>query len=276
MKTYRNTVLILIAGLIIAGVARVNASGSDTIGAGGHSSPESYPGMQLAWRDEFNGKELDPRYWSHETGTGGWGNDGLQYYREENTQVRDGYLVITARQELFEESLYTSSRIVTRGKRELRYGRIDIRALLPEGQGISPVLRMLGSTTPRSGRPVAGEIDIMEMIGGQGRENTVHGTLRWTQDGGHKYEGGSVSLPRGKFSDQFHVFSILWDESSIRWLVDGYSYLEFDTVPPEFNAFREDFYLLFNLAIGGRRPGAPDASTTFPQRLVVDYVRVFH
>lgn len=247
------------------------------IGAGGHASPESYPGMELVWREEFDGGTLDNRNWSHETGTGrnGWGNGELQYYREENARVEDGYLVITAREETFEDSRYTSSRIVTRDKHDFRFGRIDIRALLPEGQGIWPALWMLGSSTDRGRWPGAGEIDIMEMIGGQGRENTIHGTLHWARDGGHVYEGGSLSLPAGTFNDQFHVFSLVWRETSIQWLVDGLPFLELDTAGKEFDVFREDFYLLINLAVGGHWPGAPDESTRFPQRLAVDYIRVF-
>lgn len=273
----RILIFVVFTGCAPAAVSDEQAADAQLISAGGHRSPESYPGMSLVWRDEFNGVQLDRQNWEHETGTGhdGWGNGELQYYRPENTHLQGGYLVIMARQEPFEGSSYTSSRIVTRGKYEFRHGRVDIRAKLPEGQGIWPALWMLGSSMKREGWPAAGEIDIMEMIGGQGRENTVHGTLHWAQDGGRNYEGGSISLPIGTFSDQFHVFSIEWDEASIRWLVDDYPYLELDTGAPEFDVFRRDFYLLINLAVGGRLPGSPDSTTSFPQRFIVDYVRVF-
>ena len=267
----------MFAGYAAAAFSGETVADNQSVSAGGHRSPESYPGMSLVWRDEFSGTQLDRQNWRYETGTGhnGWGNGELQYYRPENTQVQGGYLVITVRQEPFEGSNYTSSRIATHGKREFRHGRIDIRAKLPEGQGIWPALRMLGYSMEREGWPAAGEIDIMEMIGGQGRENTVSGTLHWAQDGGRNYEGGSISLPIGTFSDQFHVFSIEWGESSIRWLVDDYPYLELDTGASELDVFRRDFYLLINLAVGGRLAGSPDSSTSFPQRFIVDYVRVF-
>ena len=271
------TRLVLLA-VLLAGVAGIVAADDfPGISAGGYTSPDHYEGMTLVWRDEFDGDMLDFNSWEHETGTGsdGWGNEELQYYRPENTRVRDGYLVITAREEAFGGSNYTSSRIVSRGKVTARFGRVDIRAKLPEGQGIWPALWMLGATTERIGWPVAGEIDIMEMVGGQGRESTVHGTLHWSNKREHRYEGGSVTLPSGDFSDQFHVFSIAWDETVINWMVDGMSYFQVNIASPEFDAFREEFYLLINLAVGGKWPGNPDASTSFPQHLAVDYIRVF-
>ena len=264
------------AAAILVLASPILADGPE-ISIGGHISPESYPGMSLAWRDEFSGNHLDSRTWSHETGTGrkGWGNNELQYYRPENTQVKDGFLVITAQSGEHQDSAYTSSRIVTRGRQEFRYGRIDVRALLPEGQGIWPAVRMLGASMPDQGWPSAGEIDIVEMVGGDGRENTVHGTLHWGRGGGHFYEGGAITLPAGKYGDYFHVFSVVWDETSIRWLVDDFLYFEKSLAGTDFDAFREPFYLLVNLAVGGDWPGSPDQTTQFPQHLVVDYIRIF-
>ncbi len=255
----------------------VRADDVPAIPAGGHTSPDRYEGMTLVWREEFEGDMLDYGTWSHETGTGanGWGNGELQYYREQNTRVGDGYLVITAKKEEFGGLGYTSSRIVSRGNVTVGFGRIDIRAKLPRGQGIWPALWMLGASTGRVGWPMAGEIDIMEMVGGQGRENTVHGSLHWANAREHRYESSSVTLPSGDFSDQFHVYSVVWDRTAIRWLVDGMSYFEMNIAAPEFDAFRQEFYLLVNLAVGGDWPGSPDGSTPFPQHLVVDYIRLF-
>lgn len=268
----------ILAGLFALLLTRAVQADGPGFSIGGHTSPESYPGMTLAWREEFIGSSLDNRNWQHETGTGaeGWGNNERQYYQPENTEVRDGFLIITARHEDVGGRQYTSSRIVTRGRQAFRYGRIDIRAKLPGGQGIWPAFWMLGSSMDQVGWPAAGEIGIMELIGGQGRENTVHGTLHWRQDGGHLYEGGAITLPSGDFSDQFHVFSVVWNESSIRWLVDGHGYLEQDISGRAFDAFRQPFYLLVNLAVGGDWPGDPDDTTRFPQRLIVDYIRFFH
>lgn len=270
------SLIFVLAGLLPA-VAPCDSPGHTEVGIGGHASPESYPGMTLAWREEFDGPTLDPGRWKHETGPGGTGQGSVsrQYYRPENTTLDDGFLIITARKERFDGHEFTASRIVTRGLRDFRFGRIDIRARLPKGQGMWPSFRLLGVPTGPAGRPAGGEIDIMELIGGRGRENTVFGTLRWRQQGGLVYEGGSYTLPDGDFTEQFHVFSIVWSETSIRWLVDGQPFLEQAISEPALAAFHEPFYLEIGLAVGGERPGAPDPTTRFPQRLVVDYIRLF-
>lgn len=243
----------------------------------GATSATSYPNMTLAWADEFDGKSLNTDHWAFETGNGsnGWGNNELQFYRTENTSIQDGHLVITAKKEAFGGKEYTSSRIITKGKKEFRYGRIDIRAALPKGQGIWPALWMLGANYQTVSWPACGEIDIMEMIGGNSRENTVHGTVHWQNTGQHAFYGGKTTLPSGTFSDQFAVYSIIWDATSIRWLVDNKQYHVIDTTPAELDEFRRSFFFIFNVAVGGTWPGAPNATTSFPQHLIVDYVRVF-
>ena len=245
-------------------------------GDDGYETPLSYEGMSLVWQDEFNGNSLNMSDWTHEIGTGnnGWGNNELQYYRTENTNVADGKLTIEARQESFSGSNYTSSRIITSGNRSFQYGRIDIRAKLPEGQGIWPALWMLGDSFWQEGWPHCGEIDVMEMVGGDDRENTVHGTLHWQASAYASY-GGSYTLPSGDFTDEFHVFSIVWDDSTIRWYVNDNQYHVIDLTPSHLDEFRAPFFFIFNVAVGGNWPGAPDGSTTFPQQMVVDYVRVF-
>ncbi|GMQ28295.1 glycoside hydrolase family 16 protein [Algoriphagus confluentis] len=243
----------------------------------GFTSPASYPGMTLVWEDEFNGNSLDLSSWTHETGRGqnGWGNNELQHYRSQNTSVERGHLIITAKKESFSGSEYTSSRIITENKKQFRYGRIDIRAVMPKGQGLWPALWMLGANFRTVGWPACGEIDIMEMIGGQGREKTVHGTVHWQHDGNRAQFGGEYSLTSGTLADQFHVYSIEWDATSIRWLIDNKQYHEIDTTPEQLDEFRRSFFFIFNVAVGGDWPGSPDSSTTFPQHMIVDYVRVF-
>ncbi|MCX2742749.1 family 16 glycosylhydrolase [Mangrovivirga sp. M17] len=242
----------------------------------GYTTPLSYDGYTLVWQDEFDGSALSSD-WTHEIGTGsnGWGNNELQYYRSENTTVADGYLTIEARKENFSGQNYTSSRIVTMGKQSFQYGRIDIRATLPEGQGIWPALWMLGSDFPTVGWPSCGEIDIMEMIGGQNRENTVHGTVHWDNNGSHANYGGSHTLSSGTLSDKFHVFTIIWDSTSITWYIDDFKYHEIDITPAGLSEFHDKFFFIFNVAVGGDWPQKPDATTTFPQQMIVDYVRVF-
>ena len=248
-----------------------------SIPSSGFTSPNTYPGMTLVWQDEFEGNSLKTEFWSHETGTGqnGWGNNELQYYKPENTSFQDGHLIITAKKEAFGGKEYTSSRIVTKDKKQFRYGRVDIRASLPKGQGIWPALWMLGSNFSTVGWPACGEIDIMEMVGGQGRENTVHGTVHWEHDGSRAEYGGNYKLSSGTFGDKFHVFSIIWDAQSIRWLVDDKEYHVIDTRPGQLDEFRRNFFFIFNVAVGGNWPGSPDSSSTYPQHMIVDYVRVF-
>lgn len=244
---------------------------------GGATSPTSYPGMTLVWEDDFEGNSLDIANWSHETGTGnnGWGNNELQYYRSQNTSVERGHLIITAKQESFGGSQYTSSRIVSKNKKQFRYGRVDIRAVTPRGQGMWPALWMLGSNFEEVGWPACGEIDIMEMVGGQGRENTVHGTVHWQNDGSHAEFGGSYKIPSGTLADKFHVFSIEWTASKITWYIDNQKYHEIDTTPAQLDEFRRSFFFIMNVAVGGNWPGSPDNTTVFPQHMIVDYIRVF-
>lgn len=245
----------------------------------GYSTPLTYEGYRLVWHDEFDGSEVNPDYWVFETGTGcphlcGWGNNELQYYRQQNAWVSDGVLTIEARQESFQGSNYTSARMKTQGKKSFQYGRIDIRALLPEGQGIWPATWMLGNDITTVGWPKCGEIDIMEMIGGNGRENQVHGTLHWDFNG-HVSAGGRYTLPEGTFADEYRVFSIIWDQTTIRWFVNDTQFHVIDITPGHMTEFHQEFFFLFNVAVGGRWPGNPDATTVFPQQMKVDYVRVF-
>ena len=241
----------------------------------GFQSPLTYPGYTLVWNDEFSGTELNLSDWSYEigTGNGGWGNDELQYYREENTRVADGLLTIEAREESFAGSSYTSSRLVTQDKQFFRYGKVDIRAIMPSGQGMWPALWMLGQSFPSVGWPYFGEIDIMEMIGG--REDTSYGTVHWDNAGSYASYGDTITLDSGTLADEFHVYSIEWDSRSIRWYLDGQQYNVIDITPANLSEFQEAFFFIFNVAVGGRFPGAPDSSTIFPQQMQVDYIRVF-
>jgi beta-glucanase (GH16 family) len=250
-----------------------------TIPATGYTTPTSYAGMTLVWEENFTGTSLSTTNWTFEAGRGtnGWGNNELQYYKQDNTQLLDGHLVITAKKEAFGGAEYTSSRIVTRDKKAFQYGRIDIRAVLPKGQGIWPALWMLGSNFPTIGWPASGEIDIMEMVGGGGKEKTVHGTLHWDNAGSYACTCGHAgySLSSGTFNDEFHVFSIVWNTNSITWYVDDIQFQHIDTTPANLSEFDAQFFFIVNLAVGGNWPGSPDASTVFPQHLIVDYIRVF-
>ncbi|MDF1570748.1 MAG: glycoside hydrolase family 16 protein [Bacteroidales bacterium] len=244
----------------------------------GYISPLTYEGYELVWNDEFDGSEIDPANWVFEIGTGcpncGWGNNELEYYRKENAWLDDGVLVIEARKESYQGSSYTSARMKTEGKQSFQYGRIDIRALLPSGQGIWPALWMLGNNITSVGWPSCGEIDIMEMIGGADTDDQVHGTLHW-DNSGHVYTGGSYTLDQGVFADEYHVFSMIWDQDAIQWFVNDTQFHEIDITPSHMAEFHKKFFLIFNVAVGGIWPGSPDGTTVFPQQMKVDYIRVF-
>jgi beta-glucanase (GH16 family) len=245
---------------------------------------EAYPGLRLFWNEEFLGSQIDTDLWSYDLGTGsnGWGNNEFQYYQRENASLIDGKLVIEAKRESFGGRDYTSSRLKTQGSFDFRYGRLDVRAKLPEGQGIWPAIWMLGSSFTQIGWPFSGEIDVMEMIGGSDREDTVYGTAHWNQGGVERpYQpvmfGGSYSLNNGEtFSDDFHTFSVQWDADEIAWLVDDVRFhvMSLDD-SDNLAAFQEKFFIILNVAVGGNWPGAPDDSTQFPQRMEIDFLRLY-
>ncbi|MEK3714083.1 RICIN domain-containing protein [Paenibacillus sp. FSL R7-0333] len=229
----------------------------------------------LAWSDEFDGSSLNTANWTAEigTGTGGWGNNELQYYtnRSQNLKVTGGNLVITAQKESYEGMNYTSARIKTQGLKNFTYGKIEARIKLPSGQGLWPAFWMLGSNinTP-PGWPACGEIDIMERVNNNA---AVNGTVHW--DAGGHAEFGRVS---GNLDfSQYHVYSVEWDSKYIRWFVDGNQFNEFyiENGTGNTEEFQKPFFLLLNLAVGGNWPGAPNSSTPFPAQMLVDYVRVY-
>lgn len=249
----------------------------------GYSTPLEYSGMNLVWQDEFEGDQINPNNWGYELGDGcpelcGWGNAELQYYRKENSFLEEGNLIIEAKKQSIGGKFYTSSRLISKGKQEFEYGRIDVRAVLPFGQGLWPAIWMLGGNIDDVGWPKCGEIDITELIGGSedGRDNTIHGTVHYANAGNnYATDGGSFSLEEGIFNNQYHVFSIIWNENSIRWLIDDIEYHSFSINSDFLSEFHQPHYLLLNVAIGGNWPGSPVLSTTFPQYMIVDYVRVF-
>lgn len=232
----------------------------------------------LIWSDEFNYTGLPTSsYWNMETGGNGWGNNELQYYtnREVNAQVKDGFLTITAHEEDYSGRAYTSARITTQNKFDVKYGKIEARIKLPYGQGIWPAFWMLGANIGSVGWPACGEIDIMEMVGGTNRDNTVYSTLHWQDNGGHAEFGDSYTLSSGIFADDFHVFAVVWDEQKIRGYVDDIEYFTIDITPEQLSEFHQNFFIILNVAVGGNWPGSPDDTTVFPQTMQVDYVRVF-
>jgi beta-glucanase (GH16 family) len=237
---------------------------------------------ELVWSDEFNvAGRIDSTKWSYETGNNNGNNNESQYYttRSENIRVEDSALIIEARKENYRGFQYTSARINTYANNlSWKYGKIEARMKLPYGQGIWPAFWMLGNTiNTGAGWPACGEIDIMELIGGgTGRDNVVYGTPHWADaNNNHAMYGGSYTLSSGIFADNYHVFSVEWDESVIKWFVDGQQYHIMSLAPAELSEFKAKFFIILNLAVGGDWPGYPNSSTVFPQKMFVDYVRVY-
>lgn len=238
----------------------------------GPVSPESYPRFDLIWSDEFDGTAINTQNWGYNTGAGGWGNSELQTYTSSavNSFVQDGKLNIVATK-LY--NAYYSARLLSQNKKTFTYGRIDIRAKMPIGKGIWPALWMLGNNISQVSWPRCGEIDIMEFLGHVPKE--VHGTVHY-YNGGHRYTGGHYNLTGAEgFNDKFHVFTIMWDEFGIKWYVDYQKYYEIEDTDIQFEAFKLPQFFIMNVAVGGVWPGYPDETTTFPQTMQVDYVRVF-
>lgn len=244
----------------------------------------------LVMSDEFdvNGAP-DATLWNFDIGTGvdGWGNNELQYYtdRPENVTVQNGFLVITAKEESFETSSYTSARINTRNLFETQYGRFEARIQLPTGKGLWPAFWLLGASCDEDDAssviwPQCGEIDIMEYLGDS--PTVAFGSVH-----GPGYSGGNsiskeLELENDRFDTGFHVFGIEWSPNAINYYVDDklYQTITRADVDEETNGagqwvFDNPFYIIMNVAVGGNLPGSPNADTIFPQRMLVDYVRVY-
>jgi len=232
----------------------------------------------LVWSDEFNGTGINRDNWSFDIGTGnnGWGNNELQYYtdRPGNIRIEDGALVIEARKEDYEDSKYTSARIKTEHKKFWTYGKIEARIKLPRGKGIWPAFWMLGESFNATNWPGCGEIDIMEMIGGGSNDGTCHCAIYWDKDG-LVSAAGSTILPDGIFADDYHVFGIDWDKEAIRWFLDGKKYHTENITNEDQSELHDNFFIILNCAVGGNWPGSPLKSTIFPQKMLVDWVRVY-
>ena len=224
---------------------------------------------QLVWSDEFNGT-IGPD-WVFETGAGGWGNNELEYYRQENATIENGNLVITAKREDFGGAHYTSARMKTQGKRSWTYGRMEARIKLPVKQGTWPGWWMLGSNISSVGWPASGELDIMEQIN---TGNTVYGTAHWQAANGTQADYGNslVTTP-----GDYHVYAIEWDADYIKWFVDGTQYhiMQITGGTGNTQAFAKDFFLLLNMAVGGNWPGFTIDDASLPAKMYVDYVRVY-
>jgi len=242
--------------------------------------------LTLVWGDEFDAAQLDPEVWFFESGDGsqygipGWGNNELQWYLEDSAELRDGMLVITAREESAGGKNYTSARLNTRDRFAFKYGRIEARIRFPAGQGIWPAFWMLPQDNVYGTWAASGEIDVVEAVnlGGTGG-NTVFGTIHFGGESPANVFAGNDYLVPTDATAEFHTYALEWDATEMRWYVDDILYStqnSWSTTGAPFPApFDERFYVLFNVAVGGNFPGAPNAATEFPVTMEVDYVRVY-
>ncbi len=281
-RNFNNASLIIWSLLLGWGLIGCGAVGVETEVSTPAVAPTPTPewireGWELVWQDEFSGETIDEAYWTHEVGGHGWGNGEAQHYSAEpkNSYVEGGYLIIQALQENVHGKRFSSARLITKEKVEAHYGRIEARIQIPYGQGIWPAFWMLGNDMDKVGWPYAGEIDIMENVGHE--PSIIHGTLHGPLYSGADGVGGSKRLPsKARYADDFHIFAIEWEEEEIRWYMDDQMYWKLTpaAVPGDW-VYDHPFYLLINVAVGGQWPGYPDDTTSFPQMMKVDYVRIY-
>jgi len=237
---------------------------------------------KLVWSDEFSENGLpDSKKWSYDTegNASGWGNNEAQYYtnaRLKNAEVKDGFLYINAIREDFEGKKYTSARLITKSKGDWLYGKVEVRAKLPDGRGMWPAIWMLPTDWTYGGWPASGEIDIMENVG---YDPYVIVASAHTQSYNHVI--GTQKNAKLTISDcytEFHNYILEWDATEYRVYVDENLYFTFKNEGKGFTVwpFDKRFHLLLNIAVGGNWGGVQGIDDTiFPRSMVVDYVRVY-
>ena len=235
-----------------------------TCAAGAHA--QTY---QQVWSDEFNGTAVNTSNWAFETGGGGWGNNEKQYYQASNATVANGELVITARKQPVGGMPYTSARLKTQGLKQFAFGRMEARVKVPLGQGLWPAFWMLGANIGSVGWPACGEIDVLEQVNADSR---CYGTVHWDNNGHAQYGGNVATTP-----NVYHVYSVEWTPTYIRWFVDGAKYHEITITNGTGGTeeFQRPFFLLLNLAVAGDWPGQTVDESKLPATMNVDYVRVY-
>jgi beta-glucanase (GH16 family) len=303
--------LCLAQGMVLTGCGGSGGGGSSSSSSSSSSSTAS--DWTMVWSDEFDGDAIDSEKWSHEVNCWGGGNNELQCYTDsaENSFVQDGKLHLVAihapgttgpatnqddpnfdPNDTSGTGDYTSARLRTKNKGDWKYGRIEVNAKMPEGQGLWPAIWMLPTEWVYGGWPLSGEIDIFEAVNPNASGgNEVHGTLHYGLSWPNNRYSGATYEPAANIWEEFHTYAIEWEEGEIRWYVDDTHYAT-QTSDGWFTyywggqevgyqlgegaaPFDQTFHLLLNVAVGGNWPGAPDVNTQFPQTMVVDYVRVY-
>lgn len=262
-----------------------------TIPTLGYVASTNYNGYSLVWSDEFEDNNLDLTKWDYHVGTGcpnlcNWGNNELQYFKNnsQNVFLQEGNLIIKAKNENIEGKNYSSGRIHTDNKFEFKYGRVDIRACMPSVPGTWVALFMMNKNysinNPNAYWPSGGEIDIMEYIGEN--HHDVMGTAHYGTDfpNNHRYNSSHFgTLNNQSFNSAYYVYSIIWEENQITWLVNDIVY---HTITPSTTSangqpypFNDAFYFIFSLSVGGNLTNVEPQIQNFPDYLIIDYVRVY-
>lgn len=250
--------------------------------------PEDTPdfeGYTLQWSDEFNDNTINTLNWVHELGDGtdyglpaGWGNNELQLYTDlvENSFIETdsddvSALVISATED--SQGIYHSAKLTSQGLQSFRYGKIDARIKLPTAQGMWPAFWMLGENITELEWPGCGEIDILELVGSA--PNVVQANVHYTDaDKMYSNDEGSPKMIDENFDENYHNFGIEWTPTEITFSLDGIVYKQ-TVLGDDMKEFQRSFYLIVNAAVGGSWPGNPDASTSFPQKMYIDYIRYY-
>lgn len=246
------------------------------------NDPDYWSVAEEVWADEFDGTALDADAWTHETGQNGWGNNELQNYTDgENSVVSNGTLKIIAKKVGNNQAVgdYTSTRLISKGKTAFTYGRMEIRAKLPDdkGNGIWPAIWMLGENIDDKGWPACGEIDIMEYVSFE--PNYVHSAIHTPSSyGDTQNSSGSIYFPNCE--EGFHNYGILWDADAISFYLDDMTNVIYTYNPSSKNddtwPFDKPHFFLLNIAVGGNWGGLHGVDDSiFPATMEVDYVRVY-
>ncbi|HEU4861473.1 MAG TPA: glycoside hydrolase family 16 protein [Chitinophagaceae bacterium] len=237
------------------------------------------PKWKLVWSDDFGYTGLpDSTKWNYDVGGHGWGNNELQFYtnqRLENARVEKGFLIIEARKELWEGKNYTSARLITKGKGDWQYGKIEVRARLPRGLGTWPAIWMLGSTTPLRW-PDDGEIDIMEHVGFN--QGYIHGSVHCKKYYHSIGTQRTDTIRVDDCSEKFHLYAVEWNKDSVKVSMDEKIFFRFGNEHSGYDAwpFDNKMHLLLNIAVGGNWGGQKGVDENiWPQRMEIDYVRVY-
>ncbi len=240
------------------------------------SAMGSSQNYKLVWAEEFDGPQLDMQTWNFEYGLGK--NSEKQFYtsNRKNVRIENGALLIQSHAEDYEDANYTSTRINTLNKKHFKYGKLEIRAKLPEGNGTWPAIWMLGANHHKVGYPACGEIDIMEFVGKVPGE--VHSALHFPEEDTEKLNSFSEAYDLTPSLDGYHIYTMIWDCEQISFFVDEVLFQTFNVADAKQkgkrNVFKKPFYLILNLALGGRWAGKIDDSA-LPAQFYIDYVRYY-